>query len=397
MPELLVTRLPVYAPDLKVSAYFLRSDYQESAPDQPFDVANAHVLIAALTRPDLTEVDAQPYYIALSKSLLDQDYLSLLPKERFSIVLPFQELDGACIDQMTALSQKGYQFAISDFELNADSRRALFVVSGLFVGAMASDAEIRKILTEAKRFDIPVIATGIDDHALLKRMRELKVGGYMGDFLTKPDLFTPISEASNRLIVYKLLEALQDPNVSFDVLEALLVKDNRLSYKLLKVLNSPQYASAGRKVTSLRDMFMLMGLDSLKSWATLIALTNIEDKPYELMVATMLRAKMAQRMAEVLGIETPEAAFMTGLLSTLDALLDKEIVDVLDELPIGAAVKDALLQHAGPLGSILRDVINYERGNWEALNGSLLARDDYRRLYTESVIWASKLCATLTT
>lgn len=396
MSELFVTRLPVYAQDLEVSAYVLQTDYSEAQEGRTQDVEQASLLVSALVRPSLLDVAGdKPVYIRLSKDMLSGDYLDLLPKERFAIVVPCEGLDAAAVDTMTAFSQKGLRFALSDFALTPETRRVLFSVKTLFVPAERDEAEVRKLRAEAKRFGIAVIATGIAEHETLKRVRALKVDGYMGDFLTKPDLFKPVTESSNRLIVYRLLDALQDPNVGIDVLENLLAKDNRLSYKLLKILNSPQYASLGRHVSSLRDLIMVMGLDPLKSWVTLIALSNIEDKPYELMVATMLRAKMGEQMAKALGVQTPEMAFMVGLLSTLDALLDREMVDVLDELPLNAGIKDALLQHAGPLGTILRDVINYEKGNWAALAGSLLAREDYRRIYTESVIWASKLCSAL--
>lgn len=396
MSELLLTRLPVYAGDLSVFAYFLSVDYPESRPEAPYDVENAHLLISALTRPDIQAVDdGKPFFIALSKHLLSSDYLDLLPKDKFFITLPEHELDDAAIDTLTAYSQKGYSFGISHYRYTVATRRVLFAVKHVFVEAKEDDATFRKVVAEAKRFNIQVIATGVDDHASAKRLHALKVNGLMGDFLTKPDLFNPIPVSSNRLIVFKLLEALQDPDVNFDVLENLLSQDNRLSYKLLKVLNSPGYVSVGRKVTSVRDIIVIMGLAQLKSWATLLALTNIEDKPYELMVTTMLRARMAQGMAEALGVETPEMAFMAGLLSSLDALLDRTMADILAELPVSAPVKEALLHYEGPLGKILSDVIHYERGQWEALSDGLLARNDYRRLYTESVIWASKLCTTL--
>lgn len=393
MPNFMLTRFPVYAQDLEVTAYFLRTDSNAltTAESDP-----AHVLLSALTRSDIRpEGEERPFFVALPASLLQPEYLSLLPKEQFHIAIDDAELNDASIETLLAYAQKGYRFGITRFRYRPETRRVLFAAKYLFVAADNGDAEIKKVVAEAKRMALPVIATGIEDHESLKRVRTLKVDGYMGSFLTKPDLFNPVKVSSNRLVVYRLLEALSDPDVSFDVLENLLVQDNRLSYKLLKVLNSPTYAVAGRKITSIRDIIVMLGLDQLRSWATLIALTNIEDKPYELMVTTMLRARMAQSMAEALGVESPESAFMAGLLSTLDALLDREMVDVLSELPVAPVLKDALLQQAGPIGAVLRDVFNYERGDWATLSGSLLSRDDYRRCYTESVIWASKLCATL--
>lgn len=396
MSQLLLTRLPLYGPDLSVFAYFLRTNLIDESGAERADVADAHLLITALTGSPLSQTEGeQRLFIPLSKALLTEENLRLIPADRFVIVVDDAEMDDGLIDQLTGFAQKGHEFAVRNFQYRPEARRQLFTVRYLLVSAQNSDQAIGKVVSEAKRMDIPVIASDVADHETLKRMRALKVGGYMGEFLTKPDLINPVQVSSNRLIVYKLLEALADPDVNFDVLENLLAKDNRLSYKLLKVLNSPAYAIAGRPITSLRDIILFMGLDQLKSWATLIALTNIEDKPYELMVTTMLRAKMAERMAALLGVENPETAFMTGLLSTLDALLDREMIDVLEELPVSAAIKDALLQGAGTVGQILTDVLNYERGDWNALAGGLMSKDDYRRIYAESVIWASKLCSTL--
>src|SRR5690606_421001 len=48
-----------------------------------------------------------------------------------------------------------------------------------------------------------------------------------------------------------------------------------------------------------------------------------------------------------------DQAFLTGVLSRLDALFDVPLEQAVGELPPAPGVRDALLGHAGPLGQLL--------------------------------------------
>jgi len=98
-------------------------------------------------------------------------------------------------------------------------------------------------------------------------------------------------------------------------------------------------------------------------------------------------------MCEQLGIQRDLAAesaslFVTGLFSLLDAITGIPMSELLKDLPLSVPVVQALLEHEGSLGLILREVIDYERGAWTvtAYRGVSPAR--VRGVYFEAIRWA---------
>ena len=53
-----------------------------------------------------------------------------------------------------------------------------------------------------------------------------------------------------------------------------------------------------------------------------------------------------------------------GLLSILDALLARPIDALMQDLPLGDEIKQALIGHAGVYGELLKFVLDIERNRW---------------------------------
>src|SRR3712207_8243244 len=62
-----------------------------------------------------------------------------------------------------------------------------------------------------------------------------------------------------------------------------------LSYKLLRYVNSA-FFSLPRKVSSVREALVLLGTSSIRRWASLLVLADIDDRPHELLVTALVRA-----------------------------------------------------------------------------------------------------------
>lgn len=62
-----------------------------------------------------------------------------------------------------------------------------------------------------------------------------------------------------------------------------------------------------------------------------------------------------------------EEIFLTGLFSLLDVMLQRLMWLILEEIKASTAVKDAILQCAGPYAPICQVVLSYERGDWDSV------------------------------
>jgi EAL and modified HD-GYP domain-containing signal transduction protein len=124
-------------------------------------------------------------------------------------------------------------------------------------------------------------------------------------------------------------------------------------------------------------------------------LSRVDGKPLELVVTAATRAKMCELLARAMQQQRPDKYFTVGLLSLLDAFMDKPMSELLNSLPLSAELNNALLTKDGILSETLRCVVSYEKGEWDKVSCSTLADDTIRAAYFEAVSWSSKLVAEL--
>ena len=123
---------------------------------------------------------------------------------------------------------------------------------------------------------------------------------------------------------------------------------------------------------------------------TLLLLSDAGTGRHGLVSTALLRAHMCRSLAEATE-QDPERAFLVGLLSVADALVDRPLPDVIAELPIGEDLIAALLDHAGPLGDLLTRVIAHERADFAAASAYPLDARTTTRAYIEAVDWSTRL------
>jgi EAL and modified HD-GYP domain-containing signal transduction protein len=140
-----------------------------------------------------------------------------------------------------------------------------------------------------------------------------------------------------------------------------------------------------------------MGTNEVKKWVTVIALSGMaQDKPEELIVTSLMRAKLCEAVAETMGLhsQAPEL-FLTGLFSLIDAMIDRPKDEILKELPIGETIKTALLGNENSYRKILDLIINYEQGKWvefsESIRDLMLEENEVPNLLITSASWTNQI------
>jgi EAL and modified HD-GYP domain-containing signal transduction protein len=197
----------------------------------------------------------------------------------------------------------------------------------------------------------------------------------------------------NLQVLMELMTALREPNVGFAEIESILRRDAGLSVTLLRFLNSAGFGLRVQ-VSNIRQAVALLGLSEFSKWVTLVGLGEASYKPNEVLITALIRAKTCELMASgdaERPILRPQAgtAFMAGLFSLLDALLDQPLETVLKDLPVSDTLRNALLEHAGFEGEILAAVLDYERGLMpEDLPGDSA---DLYECWQHAVAWADGL------
>jgi len=218
---------------------------------------------------------------------------------------------------------------------------------------------------------------------------QLGFQGFQGDFLHRPESFKAQRVPSSRLSTLRLISALQNPDYSLQEIETLVAQDISLSYRVLRCINSSFY-NLPRKIDSIRQAIVILGVDNLRQLATLIALQGFENRPVNLFLTAMIRARMCEQLARLAGARDAGPYFITGLFSLLEVLTGIPAPDLFDQLPLAEAVERALVSQEGDMGAALKCARAYERAAWRRVTYGGLSPELIRAAYVDAVFWAER-------
>jgi EAL and modified HD-GYP domain-containing signal transduction protein len=125
-------------------------------------------------------------------------------------------------------------------------------------------------------------------------------------------------------------------------------------------------------------------------------MSNLGDKPHELSVSALTRARMCEVIANHLnGNLKPDGFFTVGLLSTLDAFMDAPLNTLLSSISLSQHINDAILSQLGNEGKVLEITTFYERGEWDNIDWQYLAENNINpellaNIYVETLEWVQK-------
>ncbi len=224
------------------------------------------------------------------------------------------------------------------------------------------------VLREPKLQGALLVATEVPDHATFERCRDLGFTYFEGEYFARPRVFKHRGVATAGLGSLRRLSELTAGDVSFEDLERIIASDVGLSLKLLRYINSAFFALP-RTVGSVREALNMLGVRTVRRWATVMTISAIPDVPDELVGLGLRRAHMCEILAGSALPEERETLFTIGLFSVADALLDVPMGEVLDSLPFSEEIQAALMRREGPKGELLGAVVAYERGDFPQLGG----------------------------
>lgn len=120
----------------------------------------------------------------------------------------------------------------------------------------------------------------------------------------------------------------------------------------------------------------------------------IENK--ELIKTCFIRAKFMELLATETGMDDKRLEyFMTGMFSSIDVLLNKDMNIIVDEISLTDDVKDALLGADNEIRNVLDMVINFELLKWKSFGVNKKAlgitQEKFMSLYTKALMWVRKL------
>jgi c-di-GMP phosphodiesterase len=388
----LVARQPIYDAGMAIGAYeLLYRSSPEAAKAQVNDARQAtmQVISSALEIGLDKLVSGMPVHVNFPRELLVTDSPLPLPPERVVIeVLESVPGDAEVISGLNTLRTLGHRIALDDYWPDTTDAALLEVADIVkLVVSQRSRAELQPLVATLKKRGIELIAEEVETVEQFEQCLELGFTGFQGYFLQHPQTFRAKRVPTSKLGMMRLVAALNKDVESLDEIEQLISQDASMPYRVLRCINSSYY-NLPRKIDSIHQAIVILGLDNLRRLCTLVALQAFDERPPSLFLNALVRARMCEQLAKVAGIKDSGPYFITGLFSLLDVITGMPLEELMKELPLTTPVERALLAQEGDLGAALECAKAYERGAWNQVAFKGLAPNLIRAAYVDAVFWA---------
>ena len=227
---------------------------------------------------------------------------------------------------------------------------------------------LENIVEMAHGFQKEFIATGVNSRQIYDYAKELKVdyveGNYISDaMITKTSKLEYMQGNLYQLIVEVTKE---EPDV--ELLEQIISRDVALTYAILKMANSAYFA-VRHQTASIRQAIVRVGISQIKQWVYLLSFKEGENASEEMLRTSFLRANFASALVKKIRKFpiTSSDAYLLGMFSTLEYMIDATLEDILTEIPIADEVKQALISQEGEAGKLYKLILCYERAEWNEI------------------------------
>jgi len=401
--DVFVARQPIFDRQRQLYAYELL--YRSNSYQNSFDGIDSAAATTRLMANSLLAIGLENLlcgkkaFINFDRRLLIGGLHSVLPPEMLVIeilesVAPDAEVLVAC----QKLCEQGYALALDDFVPDGRREPLARLAKLIKVDLRATSRPDQVSLLRTYRpMGIAMVAEKVETQEEFEWAMAAGYQYFQGYFFARPAILSGRKIAPAKVLCLRLLAEVQQTEPDFARLEKLISSDVSLSYSLLLYVNSALFAAAA-EITSIGRAIVALGQEGLRHWAVLAALPVMaRDKPGELVTLSLVRARFCEHMASLVRIAQPSLAFLMGLFSLLEAIIDLPVREALTKVHAAPAITGALTGTAppgDPYLNVYRMVCHYEAGDWDAVT-ALGAKSDVittqvAEAYADSTLWAQR-------
>jgi EAL and modified HD-GYP domain-containing signal transduction protein len=337
-------------------------------------------------------------FINFTHDSIINGYPLLLDKEKIVVEIletakPGKKLLAACID----LKDKGYSIALDDYEHDSTWRHFFPYVDIIKLDySLTSEQQFQEIITALKPFPhIKLLAEKIETYAEFQHAITIGCEYYQGYFFSRPEIIKTVAFNPSQMAVVNLWSEINKAELDFKNITAIFEEDINLSFKLLRYVQSPIF-KRDAAIQTIKQAIIVLGIVELKRFISLLFTAQFSiGKPKALTIMALSRGRFCELMVNAtLPINSQPSAFLIGLLSLIDAMVDGDIQELMDKLPLHQDMKDAIINRKGESANFLKLCELLEKGNWE--NVELFCQqinvdpEQSCGLFEDALIWAEQ-------
>ncbi|MCP5112348.1 MAG: HDOD domain-containing protein, partial [bacterium] len=185
----------------------------------------------------------------------------------------------------------------------------------------------------------------------------------------------------------------------FDRLSEVMRFEPAMVHKLFRYVNSASHGLR-REIESIQHALSLLGEREVRKWVSLVVVAGwAASKPRQLVVNSVVRGRFCEQLCDQIGMgaRKPEM-FLLGMYSLIDAVLDRPMKEIVDQVPLANDIRSALLgvRSTPPrIADLLAAAVAVEVPVWDDMEA--IARRTgpaigvFQTTYVEAVSWAEEI------
>ncbi len=308
-----------------------------------------------------------PAFINCTGNILTSDLINILPSSTTVLeVLETVEPSDAVVNACHDLKAAGYKLALDDFVWIPGIERLVELADYIKVDFLISgEPQRRELLHRLRGTTVVLLAEKVETQEEYLRARDEGFTLMQGYYFCRPELMENREVPANRLSQFEILRLLQDEIADPNQLAEQVRQDVSLTYRLLRLANSPVWAYQ-QEIRSVRDAMIVVGEVTFRRLAAVAIASELNaGQPPELLRMAFVRARFCELAAKSCDLNQTEQ-FLVGMLSLLPAMLHVPMKDLSPLLPLRDEIRQALEGKQVPERAPLSWLEGHEQGDWAA-------------------------------
>ena len=334
-----------------------------------------------------------PAFVNCTADSLTEEWVKVLPPHMTVLELPSgAEPTPSLLAACRKLKASGFRLALADFTGTPESRPLAELADYIKVDILKVNAlERSNLIRWLGGSTASLVAQNVETQEQYGEACEEGFDLFQGYYFCRPEPLENHKIPGNRLVHLEILEDLQNDPVDMQRLSQLVMCDASLTYRLLRLVNSPICAMR-QEVTSIQMALMLVGEATFRRIAMLAIASDFNtDQPAEILRMAFERGRFCELTAPLCGLAANEQ-YLIGIVSLFPAMLRILMEDLVRLMPLREAARDALLGRDIPEGVLLHWMVCHEHGDWAdcdaIVRASGMSHEQVMRCHALAVEWA---------
>ncbi len=361
-----VARQPILDLHSKVRAYELLF---RSGPEEAFRGDGDHATRTMLDNTVMFGLEkltgGAPAFVNCTLEALTGQLVHVLPPsltvlEVLETVEPTPDVIVAC----RRLKSLGFRLALDDFVWEPKLEPLVEIADYIKVDFLQSDqTQRRELLRRLSGNPAALLAEKIETQEDYEQARAEGFTLFQGYYFCRPTLLKNRAVPANRLSQFEILRAIRASPFDLGVVSQLVKRDAGLTYRLLRLVNSPMCA-VRQEVRSVRTALLVVGENTFRRIAMLAIVSELSTgQPAEILHMALVRARFCELAAALCALDSTEQ-YLLGMFSLLPAMLRVSMSELTPALPLRDPIREALLGVPVSERSLLQWMESNERGDW---------------------------------